>query len=166
MSTFFLASAGEPTQCSQPCPLGWFTLSTHLSTDQQEVITQLRFSDHGTPRAPSTPLHLAACQQLDQYFKGQRRQFSLSLAPSGTAFQHQVWQALLTLEYGQHCSYKFIAEHINNPNAVRAVGLANSRNPIALIIPCHRVIGANGKLVGYAGGIERKAWLLEHEQKK
>lgn len=152
------------TFCTQPCPLGWFTLETSIDANQQEVVTALNFSDDiERPSAPATPLQQEACRQLDQYFSGSRQQFTLPLAPQGTAFQQQVWQALLRIPHGEHCSYKAIAEQINNPKAVRAVGLANSRNPIALLIPCHRVIGASGKLVGYAGGIERKAWLLEHE---
>lgn len=152
------------TFCTQPCPLGWFTLTTSTNANQQAVITALNFSDNIEQRiTPSTPLQQAACWQLNEYFSGSRQQFDLPLAPQGTAFQQAVWQALLTIPFGEHCSYKTIAEHINNPKAVRAVGLANSRNPIALIIPCHRVIGASGKLVGYAGGIERKAWLLAHE---
>ena len=156
------------TLCTQACPLGWITLETDSASDphasQQEVISALHFSDEIEQAiAPSTPLQRLTCQQLDEYFSGQRQHFDLPLAPQGTAFQQQVWQALLTIPHGEHRSYKYIAEHIHNPKAVRAVGLANSRNPIALIIPCHRVIGANGKLVGYAGGIERKAWLLKHE---
>lgn len=152
------------TLCIQPCPLGWISLVTDSDADQGEVITALHFCDEITDIiAPSTPLQRTACRQLDEYFSGSRQQFDLPLAPQGTAFQQAVWQALLTIPFGEHCSYKTIAEHINNPKAVRAVGLANSRNPIALIIPCHRVIGASGKLVGYAGGIERKAWLLAHE---
>ncbi|MBO1520416.1 methylated-DNA--[protein]-cysteine S-methyltransferase [Oceanisphaera pacifica] len=152
------------TFCTHPCPLGWLTLATSIDANQQEVITALNFSDDiEQPCAPSTPLQQEACRQLDQYFSGARQHFSLPLAPQGTDFQQGVWQALLKIPFGEHCSYKTIAEQINNPKAVRAVGLANSRNPIALIIPCHRVIGASGKLVGYAGGVERKAWLLKHE---
>ncbi|MGO4999755.1 methylated-DNA--[protein]-cysteine S-methyltransferase [Oceanisphaera sp. W20_SRM_FM3] len=155
-----------PTFCTHACPLGWITLATSTDANQQEVITALHFSDEIEQAiAPATPLQQAACRQLEEYFAGQRLQFSLRLAPQGTAFQQQVWQALLTIPHGEHRSYKDIALSIDNPKAMRAVGLANSRNPIALIIPCHRVIGASGKLVGYAGGITRKAWLLEHEKK-
>lgn len=156
------------TLCTQACPLGWITLTIATHTDsqskQQEVITALHFSDEvAAVIAPSTPLQHEACRQLDEYFAGSRQHFNLPLAPQGTAFQQQVWQALLTIAHGEHRSYKDIALSINNPKAMRAVGLANSRNPIALLIPCHRVIGASGKLVGYAGGITRKAWLLDHE---
>ena len=102
-------------------------------------------------------------QQLDEYFAGNRRHFDLPLALSGTAFQLQVWHALQRLDYGQTCSYQQLALAIDNPRAVRAVGRANGANPIAIIVPCHRVIGHGGALTGYAGGIERKQWLLRHE---
>lgn len=98
--------------------------------------------------------------QLEDYFAGKRLEFDLALAPKGTEFQHQVWQALLALDYGQSCSYADIAEQIGRPKAVRAVGAANGANPIAIIVPCHRVIGKNGKLTGYAYGLEMKQQLL------
>lgn len=104
-----------------------------------------------------------ACTQLTAYFAGQPQQFDLKLAPQGTAFQKQVWQALQQIPYGQTISYGELARRINNPQAVRAVGLANGRNPISIIIPCHRVIGSNGKLVGYGGGLDRKKYLLTLE---
>lgn len=102
--------------------------------------------------------------QLDEYFSGKRTQFDLPLAPKGTAFQQQVWHALTQIPYGETKSYAWLAKHINNEKAVRAVGTANGANPIALIIPCHRVIGSNGKLTGYAGGLGLKAKLLMHEE--
>jgi len=101
--------------------------------------------------------------QLDEYFAGKRKSFDLPLAPEGTPFRQQVWQALLEIPFGETRSYGWLAQHINNPKAVRAVGGANGANPIALIIPCHRVIGSNSKLTGYAGGVEFKAALLAHE---
>jgi methylated-DNA-[protein]-cysteine S-methyltransferase len=110
------------------------------------------------------PLLQACVEQLDEYFNGKRKVFSVSLAPAGTAFQQQVWQTLLNIPYGQTVSYLEIARAIGNEQAVRAVGSANGQNPIAIIIPCHRVIGSNGKLTGYGGGLWRKAWLLKHEQ--
>ena len=110
------------------------------------------------------PLLQACVKQLAEYFSGKRKVFSVPLAPAGTAFQQQVWQALLNVPYGQTVSYLDIARAIGNERAVRAVGSANGQNPIAIIIPCHRVIGSNGKLIGYGGGLWRKAWLLEHEQ--
>ncbi|MDO4681212.1 MAG: methylated-DNA--[protein]-cysteine S-methyltransferase [Lautropia sp.] len=102
-------------------------------------------------------------QQLDEYFAGRRQQFELPLAPQGTPFQQQVWQALRDIPYGQTWHYGQLARHIGNPRSVRAVGAANGRNPIAIIIPCHRVIGANGALVGFGGGLRTKARLLALE---
>lgn len=104
-----------------------------------------------------------ACDQLRQYFDGKRSEFSLELDLKGTEFQCQVWQSLLTIPYGQTCSYSDIAKQLNNPKAVRAVGAANGKNPVSVIVPCHRVIGANGTLTGYAGGLNRKEWLLNLE---
>ncbi|VAW45639.1 Methylated-DNA--protein-cysteine methyltransferase [hydrothermal vent metagenome] len=114
---------------------------------------------------PVTPnLHTDLCkQQLGEYLNNQRQSFDLKFDQQGTPFQHQVWQALLTIPFGQVASYSDIAHQINNPKAVRAVGAANGKNPISIIVPCHRVIGANGTLTGYAGGLERKQWLLQHE---
>lgn len=102
-------------------------------------------------------------RQLDQYFSGHRREFDLKLAPQGTAFQQSVWQALMKIPFGQAVSYSDIAQRIGKPNAVRAVGLANGRNPIPIIIPCHRVIGKNGSLTGYGGGLPTKRQLLALE---
>ncbi|AQS38763.1 O-6-methylguanine DNA methyltransferase [Shewanella psychrophila] len=104
----------------------------------------------------------AECE-LKEYFAGQRQHFSVSLAPTGTEFQREVWQALLALDYGCTCSYADIANKINRPKAVRAVGAANGANSIAIIIPCHRVIGKNGSLTGYAYGLEMKKSLLKLE---
>jgi methylated-DNA-[protein]-cysteine S-methyltransferase len=95
---------------------------------------------------------------------GTRQGFDLDFAPSGTPFQLGVWRALQAIPYGTTASYRDVAVAIDNPNAMRAVGLANNRNPIALMIPCHRVIGADGSLTGYGGGLEMKAWLLDHER--
>jgi methylated-DNA-[protein]-cysteine S-methyltransferase len=101
--------------------------------------------------------------QLNAYFAGELRTFDLSLAPRGTDFQCSVWRALLNIEFGTTTTYGELARRIGSPNAPRAVGLANGHNPIGIIVPCHRVIGANGSLTGYGGGIERKRWLLAHE---
>jgi methylated-DNA-[protein]-cysteine S-methyltransferase len=103
--------------------------------------------------------------QLGEYFAGERQEFDLPLHPIGTAFQQQVWLALREIPYGQTASYGQTAAAIGHPNGSRAVGLANGRNPISIIVPCHRVIGANGSMTGYGGGIEAKQWLLAHEQK-
>lgn len=104
-------------------------------------------------------------QQLNEYFKGSLHYFDLPLAPSGTEFQQQVWQALCAIPYGETCSYRDLAEHVNRPRGFQAVGQANSRNRIAIVIPCHRVVQHDGGLGGYAGGSERKKWLLAHELK-
>ncbi|MBH3428736.1 methylated-DNA--[protein]-cysteine S-methyltransferase [Pseudomonas alkylphenolica] len=102
-------------------------------------------------------------RQLEEYFAGKREQFQVKLAAQGTPFQHEVWQALQRIPYGTTCSYGDLAHEIGRPRAVRAVGTANGANPIAIIVPCHRVIGSNGTLTGYAGGVERKQLLLELE---
>ncbi len=103
------------------------------------------------------------CLQLDAYFAGRRRRFDLRLAPQGTVFQQSVWKALQAIPYGQTSFYSRLAEQIGKPKAVRAVGTANGANPISVIIPCHRVIGRDGSLTGYAGGLQRKAQLLALE---
>ncbi|MCA9968460.1 MAG: methylated-DNA--[protein]-cysteine S-methyltransferase, partial [Anaerolineales bacterium] len=105
-----------------------------------------------------------AVRQLKAYFAGKRTQFDLPLAPEGTDFQRRVWNALQTIPYGQTASYGTIARTIGNAAASRAVGMANGRNPIAIIIPCHRIIGSNGKLVGFGGGLPIKQTLLSLEQ--
>ena len=101
--------------------------------------------------------------QLDAYFAGELHRFELPLAPRGTTFQNAVWQALNAIPFGQTESYGALAARLGKPKASRAVGLANGHNPISIIVPCHRVVGANGSLTGYGGGIERKRWLLTHE---
>jgi methylated-DNA-[protein]-cysteine S-methyltransferase len=116
-----------------------------------------------TPR--SLPEILQIClTQLDEYFQGDRQVFTIPTEQSGTVFQQQVWQQLSQISYGETRSYSDIARQIGNRTAVRAVGAANGRNQLWLVIPCHRVIGSNGQLSGYAGGVWRKQWLLEHEQ--
>jgi methylated-DNA-[protein]-cysteine S-methyltransferase len=112
----------------------------------------------------ATPVLEAAVDQLEAYFAGELKEFDLPLAAQGTAFQHKVWAELCRIPYGETVSYMDIAERIGDRKAVRAVGLANGRNPIAIVVPCHRVIGANGKLTGYAGGLWRKERLLSLER--
>jgi methylated-DNA-[protein]-cysteine S-methyltransferase len=104
-------------------------------------------------------------RQLDEYFLGKRRKFDIPLNLSGTPFNLGVWRALSEIRYGQTRSYRDIAKQIANPNAVRAVGNANGKNPVPIVIPCHRVISSDGGLGGYSCGLERKAWLLEHERR-
>lgn len=102
-------------------------------------------------------------KELDAYFSGKLQKFTVPLSPAGTEFQHSVWQALQTIDYGDKCSYRDIATLIGKPTASRAVGSANGANPIPIIIPCHRVVGSNGTLTGFAGGLHTKHWLLTHE---
>lgn len=109
------------------------------------------------------PLAIQCCSELKEYFDRQRTEFTLPLAPHGTPFQEAVWKELLRIPFGATRSYGDIARAVGDPNTIRAVGNANGRNPISIIIPCHRVIGANGSLTGYGGGLWRKQWLLEHE---
>ena len=104
-------------------------------------------------------------KQLNEYFWGERKKFNVPINPKGTEFQKQVWNELLKIPYGQTVTYKRIAQKIEKPNAARAVGMANHNNPIAIIVPCHRVVGSNSKLVGYAFGLERKQFLLDLENK-
>ncbi|HMH88122.1 MAG TPA: methylated-DNA--[protein]-cysteine S-methyltransferase [Steroidobacteraceae bacterium] len=105
----------------------------------------------------------AAARQLKEYFAGKRREFDLPLRMAGTEFQQSVWRELTKIPFGETRSYGQLAKRLNNPNGSRAVGLANGRNPIAIIVPCHRVIGADGSLTGFGGGLDRKEWLLTHE---
>ncbi len=109
------------------------------------------------------PILLATQKQLSEYFAGKRQQFDLPLDFEGTEFQQKVWQALLTIPFGETRSYRDIAEQVGNVKAVRAVGAANGKNPISIIAPCHRVVGTNGKLVGFAGGLDNKEILLKLE---
>ena len=103
-------------------------------------------------------------EQLEAYFAGSRQAFEVPLALAGTDFQRRVWEGLLEIPYGETMSYGELARRVGRPGASRAVGLANGRNPVAIIVPCHRVIGANGTLTGYGGGLDRKVWLLDHER--
>jgi methylated-DNA-[protein]-cysteine S-methyltransferase len=115
-----------------------------------------------SPDEPADLLALAA-EQLTAYFAGSLRAFTLPLAPPGTPFQHQAWAALSSIPFGQTRSYAQQAAALGRPSATRAVARANAQNPLGIIVPCHRVIGRNGSLTGYGGGLERKAWLLQHE---
>lgn len=153
-------TAVENRQCVYVrSPLGWAEITANC-----QGITSLYFVEKPGNERPDTMV-LEAKQQLSAYFSGELKNFDLPLNASGTHFQKQVWQALLDINYGTTQSYSQIAQYLNNPKAVRAVGAANGRNPISIIVPCHRVIGANGTLTGYAGGLRRKEWLLQLEQK-
>ncbi|WP_274706734.1 methylated-DNA--[protein]-cysteine S-methyltransferase [Streptomonospora nanhaiensis] len=161
------AEDGERLYDIVPSPLGDLLLTAE---EAGAVLTGLhldpaRFAHETDTRWRRAPAALAeAADQLAAYFAGERTAFTLALAPAGTAFQRQVWRALTTIPYGRTATYGEIARAIGQPNAARAVGMANNRNPISIVIPCHRVIGANGAVVGYGGGLPRKQALLHLER--
>ena len=130
-----------------------------------DFLEQSPESKHSQSKSIQKPnsLLIDACRQLGEYFEGRRKKFDLSLKPHGTKFQRSAWKSLLSIPYGETRSYLQQAEYIHNPKAIRAIGQANSRNPIQIIIPCHRVIAKNGSLTGYAGGLKRKKLLLALE---
>lgn len=133
--------------------------------EEDGFITRVVFgADLSLPQTP-TPLLHRAVQELEEYFSGRRKTFDLPLRPAGTPFRLQVWQALCQIPYGKTCSYAQLARQVGNIHACRAVGGANHHNPIPIIIPCHRVIGANGSLTGYGGGLDKKQFLLALEQR-
>ena len=138
---------------------------TEIYFEKEESHEGSPIMDHMDDTLAETPLLERTRQQLMEYFNGHRKSFDLPLAPKGTPFQLKVWKALLDIPYGETRSYKDIAIAAGNPKASRAVGMANNRNPISIIIPCHRVIGSNGKLVGYGGGLSVKEYLLESEKR-
>ncbi|WP_345952552.1 methylated-DNA--[protein]-cysteine S-methyltransferase [Mucilaginibacter sp. PAMB04168] len=135
-------------------------------TEQDGFIVSILIMDEGEPSH-----HIAgtatqsAIKQLDEYFEGKRLSFDLPLKPEGTTFQQLVWQQLQAIPYGKCITYLHQARLMNNPLAIRAIAAANGKNKIWIVVPCHRVIGSSGKLTGYAGGLWRKKWLLEHEAK-
>ena len=126
-------------------------------------IIKAAFSDEPTRDSDVSILKVAE-KQYRQYFDGQRTHFQLPLAPRGTAFQQRVWLALDRLDYAQTCTYAHIAQQLGQPTAARAVARAVAQNPIAIVIPCHRVINQDGRISGYAWGADRKSWLLKHER--
>ncbi len=134
--------------------------------EENNALTELLFGRQGDKwEHGASPLLLRAEEELWEYFGGKRREFTIPLSPRGTEFQRRVWNALLTIPYGETRSYEEIAVLAGSPRAFRAVGSANHNNPISILIPCHRVIGKNGSLTGYGGGMEAKRFLLELEQK-
>ncbi len=141
-------------------PVGWLSIE-----DDGTALTKINFEKQACKDCVKrSDLADMAIKQLEEYFSGKRCSFSLPMAPVGTQFMQDVWQALVTIPYGEVRSYRDIAKTIGNPKACRAVGMANNRNPLPIIIPCHRVIGANGKLIGYAGGLGCKEKLLALEK--
>lgn len=139
-------------------PVGILTLSA-----TEDALCGVAFGASALQSGSDSPLLLLAEAQLTEYFDGRRRAFDLPLAPAGTSFQKAVWAALQRIPYGEVRTYAQIAQMIEHPKACRAVGMANHNNPIAIMIPCHRVIGANGSLTGYAGGLDVKRALLALE---
>lgn len=129
-------------------------------------IRSVTFVEELGENSPEQPEVLKNCsKQLQEYFTGERKEFTVPLQQEGTEFQQQVWQELLQVPFGKTTSYLALSKKLNNIGAIRAVGTANGKNHIAIIVPCHRVIGSDGKLTGYSGGLHRKKWLLEHEAK-
>jgi methylated-DNA-[protein]-cysteine S-methyltransferase len=144
-----------------PSPIGIIRIE-----GDEENIQSVSFTDEQQIQDGNSSPAIENCKtQLKEYFEGKRKQFDIKLMREGTAFQVQVWEKLCHIPYGRTASYMDIAKAIQNEKSVRAVGAANGQNPIAIIVPCHRVIGHSGKLTGYAGGLWRKQWLLEHEAK-
>lgn len=131
----------------------------------EDSIVRLDFVDEiGKADANAPEILQKTISQIDEYFKGSRKTFDLKLGVKGTAFQQSVWQQLIKVPFGNTATYGEIAKAIGNEKASRAVGGANNKNKIAIIIPCHRIVGSSGKMVGYAGGLWRKEWLLQHEK--
>ena len=152
--------------CTLPTPIGTLRLrASDLGLIAVDHMNQQEPEDSSWTLHDKHPILTQARQELQEYFQGQRESFSTALAPVGTPFQLSVWKALQTIPYGKTASYLDIAEAIGNPKAVRAVGAANGKNPLSIFIPCHRVIGKSGKLVGYAGGMDAKRTLLDLEQR-
>lgn len=137
-------------------------------TGTDEAVNSILFAEQDVvvhPLTEKTPMALKECYvQMDEYFKGERHEFSFPSISVGTEFQKSVWNALTTIPYGKTGSYKDIAISIGNEKAIRAVGSANGKNKLSIVVPCHRIIGSDGKLTGYAGGLWRKEWLLAHEK--
>lgn len=141
-------------------PLGFIKI-----TGTSDSITSVSFADENQPSSSIPPLLSECKSQLNEFFNGKRKRFNLPLEPEGTDFQKLVWKNLCTIPFGETISYAQLAKQLGDIKSLRAVGAANGRNPVAILIPCHRVIGADGKLVGYAGGLWRKQWLLELEER-
>ena len=135
-----------------------------LIESEGEAITTVNFLKDVRPVEEHRTAVIEQCiTELDEYFFRGRKFFTVPLSPQGTSFQQKVWNELINIPYGQIISYLDLANRLGDPKTIRAVGLANGQNPIAIIIPCHRVIGKNGDLVGYGGGLDKKEWLLLHE---
>ena len=142
------------------------TVGVLVLVEEDGYLTNIHFGPDkidSTIKQETTPTLLLAISELDEYFAGNRTMFTVPLALKGTNFQMKVWESLLTIPFGEVQSYKYVAQLVDNPKGSRAIGMANNKNPIPIIVPCHRVIGSNGKLVGYAGGLDIKTKLLAIE---
>lgn len=156
------------TETVIPSPLGPLRLVASPT-----ALTGVYFAQHRRAPAPRAdadpdaatkhPVLARAATELAEYFSGARDRFTVPLAPEGTEFQRAVWSALRELSFGERVSYAELGRRLGRPSASRAVGAANARNPLSIVVPCHRVVGASGALTGYAGGVDAKAWLLAHE---
>jgi len=144
-------------------PIGMLTLTSNGNALTQLLIARQSEPDFKEVPSEADSVLAAAREQLDAYFDMRLTRFDLPLEPRGTDFQRRVWDSLRAIPFGDTISYAELARRIDNPKAVRAVGAANGRNPLMIIVPCHRVIGADGSLTGFGGGIDRKRWLLDHE---
>ena len=140
-------------------PLGPITIEA-----DSDCVLKILFDWEGTETRPN-PITKSCKRQLEEYFAGNRTDFDVPIKFSGTAFQEKAWNALLAVPFGETATYGEQAKRIKKPKAMRAVGAANGRNKHAIVVPCHRVIGADGSLTGYGGGVRRKKWLLDHEQR-
>jgi len=143
--------------CQTPLGIAWIT-------GDDEFVTKISIRDEAHVIKPVTsPVLNEAIKQLDEYFAGKRLEFTLPINQPGTAFQRQVWEHLVQIKYGRTLSYAALSNQMNSPLAIRAIAAANGKNNLWVVVPCHRVIGSDGSLTGYAGGLWRKQWLLEHE---
>jgi methylated-DNA-[protein]-cysteine S-methyltransferase len=147
-------------QASYHSPVGLITI-----TENNGLIEAVSFKEQTIVSNDHSPVIDKCLLQLDEYFAGSRKEFDLPLGQKGTEFQMRVWNALMTIPYGKTTSYLALSKQLGDVKAIRAVGTANGRNNLAIIVPCHRVIGSDSSLTGYAGGLWRKKWLLEHEGK-
>ena len=146
--------------CHYLSPIGWF----EMESDNNKITKLIFCKTPGVIKKPETSVLQQCCLELDEYFAGRRKKFDVKAAFTGTSFQSKVWQELLKIPYGKTISYADLAKAAGNPKACRAAGSANGKNPIAIIIPCHRVIASNGGLGGYAYGLEAKKQLLDLEK--
>ena len=139
-------------------PLGWLAISSNGT-----AITSIGFVNEPGEQQQADEVTQKAISQLSEFFEGTRTHFELPLAPEGTEFEQRVWDQLLAIPYGTTVTYGHISKKLGDANLMRAVGRANGKNPISIVVPCHRVIGSDNKLIGYSGGLKNKEWLLRHE---